>query len=122
MNSYNQTNFATAEEAAADVAAAADVSIATAAAYSASGVSIMDDAEGDITVKAVSGEKKSDVVEASAPAVASVAVAVASAMSTAAVASAAAVAVPDVLSVGKKGVSGLPLSFVGVHILYKFIF
>jgi hypothetical protein len=46
-------------------------------------VSIGDDAEGDITVKAVSGEKKSDVVEATAPAVVSAAVAVASATSAA---------------------------------------
>jgi hypothetical protein len=60
--------FATAE------AAAADVSIATAAAYFASGVTIVDDAEMvDITVKAVKlGEKHSVIVEASSPAVASV--------------------------------------------------
>ncbi len=73
--------------------------MATDTSYSASGVSISDDAEGDITVKAVVGEKKSDVVEASAPAVASLAVAVTSATSTAAVASAVAVAVQDVVSV-----------------------
>ncbi len=69
-------------------------------------MSIADDAEGDITVKAVLGEKKSDVVEAKAAAVA-----VTSTMSAAAVASAVAVAAPDVVSVGKKGVSGSPLSF-----------
>jgi hypothetical protein len=54
--------FATAE------AVAADVFIATVAAYSTSGVTIADDAElGDITIKAVElGEKISVVVEASA--------------------------------------------------------
>jgi hypothetical protein len=106
MNSYIQPNFATAEAAAADIAAAADASVATAAA-SASGVTIEDDAEGDITVKAVElGEKKSDVVEASSPAVASAMVAVASTVSVAsaaAVASGAAVAVPAVASVKKWG-------------------
>ncbi len=103
---FIQTDFATEE--AADIklaaAAAADDSITT----DASGVSISDDAEGNI--KAVSGEKKSDVVEASAPAGAPTVVAVAPATSAAAVASADAVAVPAVL-LGKKGVSGLPLSF-----------
>jgi hypothetical protein len=53
MNSYIKPNFATAEAAAADVASAADVSVTTMAAYSTSGVNIADDAEGDITVKAV---------------------------------------------------------------------
>jgi hypothetical protein len=83
--------------------AAADVSVATASAYLALGVSITDDAERDITVKAVSGKKKPDVVEATAPSVPSAAVAVASGMTAVAVASAAAVAVADVISVGKKG-------------------
>ena len=100
---YIQPNFSTAEAAAIiDLAAAADVSVATDAAYSASDVSILDDAEGDITVKAVLGEKKSDVVEASAPAAAPAAVAVASVMSAAAVASVAAVAALAVV-LGKKG-------------------
>ncbi len=87
---------------------AADVSVATASA-SLSGVTIEDDAEGDITVKAVElGEKKSDVVEASSPAVASVVVAEASTASVAsaaaeAVASAVAGAVPAVASVQKMG-------------------
>jgi hypothetical protein len=107
MNSYIQPNFATAEAVAADVAAAADVSVPTAAAYFASGVTFRDDAEGDITVKAVeSGEKKSDVLEASSPAVASTA----SVASAAAVAYAAAVAAPAVASGQKNGVSGLPIS------------
>jgi hypothetical protein len=129
---YIQPNYSTAEAAAIiDVAAAADVSVATDTAYSASDVSILDDAEGDITVKAVLGEKKSDVVEASAPAdaveasdpvVASAVVAVTFAMSAATVASAAAAALQDVVSVGKKGVSGLPLFFAWVHTCYEFIF
>ena len=86
--------------------AAADDSLTTYAAHSVSGVSISDDAKENI--KAVLGEKKSDVVEASAAAPA--AMAVAPATSAVAVASAAAVATQDVIS-GKKGVSGLPLSF-----------
>ncbi len=105
MNSYIQTNFAIEE--AADIelaAAAADDSIAT----DMSGVSISDDAEGNI--KAVLGEKKSDVVEASAPAAAPTVVAVAPATSAADVASATEAAAPAVV-LGKKGVSGLPLSF-----------
>ena len=105
MNSYIQTNFATEEAADIELAAAvADDSIAT----DVSRVSISDDAEGNI--KAVSGEKKSDVVEASAPAAAPMAVAVAPTMSAVAVASAEAVAAPAVL-LGKNGVSGSPLSF-----------
>ncbi len=88
--------------------AAADDSVATDAAYFASDMSISDDAEGNI--KAVLGDKKSDVVEASTPAAAFAAVAVASVTSAASVASAA-VAVPDVISVQEKGVSGSPLSF-----------
>jgi hypothetical protein len=71
-------------------------------------VRILDDAKGNI--KAVLGEKKSDVVEASAPTDAPMAMAVTPAMSAAAVASVAAVPAPDVV-LGKKGVSGLPLSF-----------
>jgi hypothetical protein len=122
MNSYIHTNFATEE--AADIELAeetADDSIVTDAAYFASGVSISDDAEGNI--KAVLGDKKSDVeesaataasndsegnvkagdresnvVEASAPAAASTAVAVASTMSAASVASPP-VGAPDVLCV-----------------------
>ncbi len=134
MKSYIQTNFATEEAADIELAvAAADDSIATGAAYSASGVSISDDAEGNI--KAVlrdkesdvkeaaataalndaegnikAGDRESDVVEASAPAAASAAVAVTSATSAASVASAA-VGAPDVLCVWKKGVSGLPFYF-----------
>jgi hypothetical protein len=65
MNSYIQTksNFATEEAAGIELVATGDDSVTTGAAYSASGVSILDDAEGNI--KAVLGEKKSDVVEAS---------------------------------------------------------
>ncbi len=70
--------------------AAADDSITTDAAYSASDVSISNDAERNI--KAVLGEKKSDVVEASTPAAAPAAMAIAPAMSAVAVAPAAAVA------------------------------
>jgi hypothetical protein len=98
-----------------------------------SGVSISDDAEGNI--KAVLGDKKSDVeeaaataasndaegnikagdresdvVEVSAPAAASAAVAVASTTSAGSVASAA-VGAPEVLCVWKKGVSGSPFYF-----------
>jgi hypothetical protein len=105
MNSYIQTNFAIEE--AADIelaAAAADDSIAT----DMSGVSISDDAEGNI--KAVLGDKKADVVEASAPTAAPTVVAVAPSASAADVASATAVAAPAVV-LEKKGVSGLPLSF-----------
>ncbi len=83
VNSYIQPNFSTAEAADIDLAAAAaDDSFTTYAAYSASGVSILDDSKGNI--KAVLGEKKSDVVEASAPAAATVVVAVAPATSAAA--------------------------------------
>ncbi len=63
-------------------------------------MSILDDAEGNI--KAVSGEKISDAVEASAPAAAPAPMAVAPTTSAAAVASAAAAAAPDVV-LGKKG-------------------
>jgi hypothetical protein len=90
-------------------AAAADDSVATDAAYSVSGVSIFDDAEGNI--KAVLGEKKSGVVVASAPTAATAAVAVAPAKSATAVASGVAVAAQDVV-LGRKGMGGLPLSFV----------
>ncbi len=55
-------------------------------------------------------EKKSDVVEASAPAAAPMAMAVTPATSAAAVDSVAAVAAPAVV-LGGKGVSGLLLSF-----------
>ncbi len=50
MNAYIQTNsnFATEEAADIELAAAADDSVATDAACSASGVSILDDAEGNI--------------------------------------------------------------------------
>ncbi len=109
-----QPKFTTDEAADIDLAAAAaDDSLATDAAYSTSGVSISDDAEANI--KAVLGGKKSVVVEASAPAAASTAVAVAPMTSAAAVASAGAVAAQDAV-LGKKGVRGLPLSFVRVHI------
>ncbi len=75
MNSYIQSNFSTAEAVDIDLAAAAaDDSVTTYAAYSTSGVSILDDAKGNI--KVVSGDKKSDVVEASAPAAAPTVVAV----------------------------------------------
>ncbi len=100
MNSCIQP-FSTAEAAYVYLAAAAaDDSVATDAAYFASGVSILADAKGHI--KAVSGEKKSDIVEAStSPPAAPVAVAVAPATSAAAVASAGAVAAPAVV-LGKK--------------------
>ncbi len=104
-----QPNFSIAEAADIGLAAAtADDSITAYAAHSALGVSILDDAEGNI--KAVLGEKKSDVVEASAPAAAPTAMAVAPATSAVAVASAVAVPAPAVVS-GKIGVSGLPLCF-----------
>jgi hypothetical protein len=66
MNLYIQTNsnFATEEAADINLAAAADDSIATDTAYFMSGVSILDDAEGNI--KAVLGDKKSDEEEAAA--------------------------------------------------------
>jgi hypothetical protein len=66
MNSYIQTNsnFGTEEAADIELVAAADDTVATDAAYSASGVSILDDAEGNI--KAVLGDKKSDEEEAAA--------------------------------------------------------
>jgi hypothetical protein len=67
-----------------------------------------DDAEGNI--KAVLGDKKSDVVEPSALAAASAAVAVASTSSAVSVASAA-VAAPDILSVQKKRVRGSSINF-----------
>jgi hypothetical protein len=129
MNSYIQTNSNFVIEEAADIelAAAADDSVATDAAYSMSGVSILDDAEGNIkavlggkksdeeeaaptaasddaegNIKAVSGDKKSDLVVSSAPAAAFAVVAVSSAMSAAFVASVA-FSGPDVLSVWKKG-------------------
>ena len=99
MNSYIQPNFATAEAAATDVAAAADVTVATAGAYSMLCVTIADDA-------------KNLVVQASAPAVASAAAeaSMAAVASAVAEASAAAVAAPAVASV-EKGVSGSPFSF-----------
>ena len=134
-NSYIQSNFVTKEALDFELVAAADDTVATDAAYSVSGVSILDDAEGNIKavlgdeksdeeeavataasddaegkIKAVLGDKNSDMVEASALAAASVAVAVASVMSAASVASAA-VGAPDVLCVWKKGVSGLPFYF-----------
>jgi hypothetical protein len=134
-NSYIQSNFVTKEALDFELVAAADDTVATDAAYSVSGVSILDDAEGNIkavlgdekfdeeeavataasddaegNIKAVSEDKKSDVVESSAPAAASVVVAVASTKSAASVASTA-VAAPDILSVQKKGVSGLLFYF-----------
>ncbi len=76
VNSYIQPNLST-TAAAADIvleAAAVDDSLTTYTAHSASGVSISDDAEGNI--KAVLGEEISDVVEASVPADAPAAMAV----------------------------------------------
>jgi hypothetical protein len=102
-------------------AVAADVSVATAAAYSMLGMTIADDdAEmGVQTVKALSITANFATAEAAA---ADVPVATAAASSTsaaavdlaAAVASAAAVAAPAVASVGKEGVS--------CYILHKFIY
>ena len=110
MNSYIQPNFSTAKEADIDLAAAAvDNSLTTYAAHFASGVSILDDAEGNI--KAVLGEDISDVVEASAPADAPAVMAVSPAMLAAAVSSGVAVAAQDVV-LGRTGMGGLPLSFV----------
>jgi hypothetical protein len=85
VNSYIQPNLST-TAAAADIdlaAAAVDNSLTTYAAHSTSGVSILDDAEGNI--KAVLGEEISDVVEASAPADAPAAMAVTPTMLAAAV-------------------------------------
>jgi hypothetical protein len=101
VSSYIQPNLSTAE--AVDihlVAAAVDASLTTYAAHSMSGVSILDDAEGNI--KAVLGEEISDVVEASAPADAPVAMAVTPATLAAAVSSAVALAVLGFV-LGKKG-------------------
>jgi hypothetical protein len=68
MNPYIQTNsnFATEEAADIKLATAADDSVKVDAAYSASGVSISDDAEGNI--KAILGDKKPVVKEAAATA------------------------------------------------------
>ncbi len=82
-------------------AAAVDDSLTTYTAHSASGVSISDDAEGN--VKAVLGEKISDVVEASAPADAPAAMAVTPATLAAAVSSAVVVAAPDFVLEKKEG-------------------
>jgi hypothetical protein len=91
VNPYIQPNLSTAQAADIDLAAAAvDNSLTTYAAHSASGVSILDNADGNI--KAVLGEEISDVVEASAPADAPAAMAVTPA--TLAVASVVAVAAP----------------------------
>jgi hypothetical protein len=110
VNSYIQPNFSTAEAVDIELAAAAvDNSLTTYAAHFASGVSILDDAEGNI--KAVLGEDISDVVEASAPADAPAVMAVSPAMLAAAVSSGVAVAVPDVVLGEKGGVTGLLLSF-----------
>jgi hypothetical protein len=127
MNSFIQSNFSTEEAVDIELAAAADDTVATNAAYSASSVSTLDDAEGNIkavlgvkktdeeeaasddaegNIKAVLGDKKSDVVEFSAPAAAYTAVAVSSGKSAASIASMA-VAAPDILSVWEKGVSVL---------------
>ncbi len=142
MNSYIQTNsnLATVEAVDIELAAAADGTVATDAAY-ASGVSILADDEGNIKVvlgekksdeeeaaataasddaegniKAVLGDKKLDEVESSAPATAFAVVAVATAKSAASVASAA-VAAPDVLSVQGRGVCGLPFFFLSSYML-----
>ncbi len=74
---------------------AVDDSLTTYAAHSASGVSILDDAEGNI--KAVLVEKISDVVEASVPTDLPATMAVALAMLAVAVTSVVAVAAPDVV-------------------------
>jgi hypothetical protein len=68
MNSYIQinSNFATEEAADIELVAAADDSVATDTAYSMSGVSILDDAKGNI--KALLGDQKSDKEEAAAKA------------------------------------------------------
>ena len=86
VNSYIQPNLSTAAAAGIDLAATAvDNSLTTYAAHSASGVSILDDAEGNI--KAVLGEEISDVVEASAFADAPTVMAVTPAMLAATVSS-----------------------------------
>jgi hypothetical protein len=91
---------------------AADVSVATAAAYSTLGVTVTDDAKmGVQTVKGLSVTANFATAEAAAADV-SIATAAASSVSAAAadlaaaVASAAAVAAPGVASLGKEGVSG----------------
>jgi hypothetical protein len=58
MNLFFQTNFDTEEAVDIELAAAADDTDATDAAYSVSGVSTLYDAEGNI--KAVLGAKKTD--------------------------------------------------------------
>jgi hypothetical protein len=101
VNSYIQPNLST-TAAAADIdpaAAAVDDSLTTYTAHSASGVSISDDAEGNI--KAVLRKEISDVVEASSPADAPAAMAVTPATLDMAVSSVVAVAAK------KGGVSGL---------------
>jgi hypothetical protein len=62
MNSYIQSNFATEKAADIELAAGTDDTVATDAAYSASCVSTLYDAEGNI--KAVLGDKKTDKEEA----------------------------------------------------------
>ncbi len=102
LNSYIQPNFSTVEAADIDLAAVvADDSLTIYAAHSASGVSILYDAEGNI--KAVLGQKKSDVVEASALADAPAAMSVTPATSAAAVASSAAAVTESDVVLGKKG-------------------
>jgi hypothetical protein len=92
VNSNIQPNLSTTAVAADfDLAGAAvDDSLTNYAAHSASGVSISNDAEGNI--KAILGEEISDIVEASAPADAPAAMAVTPAMLAAAVFSVVAVA------------------------------
>jgi hypothetical protein len=62
MNSYFQSNFATLEVADIILVAGADDTVATDVAYSASCVSTLDDAEGNI--KAGPADKKTDEEEA----------------------------------------------------------
>jgi hypothetical protein len=127
MNTYIQSNFATEEAADIELVAGADDTVKTGTAYSASCVSILDDAEGNIkagpgdkktdeeeapsddaggNIKAVLGDTKSDELESSAPDIVYTAVAASSRKSAASVASTA-VAAPGILSVQNKGVSVL---------------
>ncbi len=124
VNLYIQPNLSTAATADIDLAAAAvdDSLTTTFATHSASGVSISDDAEGNI--KAVMGEEISDVVEASAPADALAAMAVTPAMLAAAVSS-----VVAVVAAKKGEVNGLIATIFSmnsyilrIHITNEFVF
>jgi hypothetical protein len=123
MNSHIQSNLATEEAADIVLAAGADDTVATDAAYSTSCMSTLNNAEGNIkagpgdkktdeeeatlddsegNIKAVLADKKSDEVESSAPDIAYTAVAVSSGK-FAVSESSTAVSAPDILSVQKKG-------------------